>query len=620
MFQYEFFNLKDYLACRAKPSAPKKPLPDCFVRAEDIKWIRSSYWSEHCLECGEPLCYETCPNYQPRADKRCRLLSYGMYDAPGFKGAFYHVAMRFKKWGKIETTAYPGAFTPEKALQIHDEWMARSKEKALLMHLGKYGLRKFPIEERRKFDGAKYTFSSKEDAANQQDTPDFLLQLYSCEKEPFTLFFDITDDTDLVFREGITVSPGYNQLCMDVSSIFPPKGRLRAKLYPADNREVSLVLLFCEFVQLMPGVQPEAYPAQKAAETAEAGVPAQKVKCVAWDLDNTLWDGILIEADPHSLTLRPGVRETMEQLDARGILQIAVSKNDAQQAAAVLQRLGVYDYFVYIFANWNAKSANLAQAARLLNLGIDSFALIDDSAFERSEVASALPMVRTYGDKAGIYGGAESLLARPELDVPVTADSRSRRQMYQTEAKRIEAAGEASGTDLDFLRSCRIEATLSRPADEEELLRSYELLQRTNQLNLSGSKYQQEAFYRHVRGGERDCFILKCADRFGSYGQVAYLETQVRGEVLEVREFAMSCRVAAKQVEPALTAALLRHYASAGINQIKLIGTRTTRNELLVQSFTAAGFTDEGQEGSIELTLDAEKLRDPGVMAISIEA
>ncbi|MGX9225305.1 hypothetical protein ACWV95_01430 [Streptomyces albus] len=29
-------------------------------------------------------------------------------------------------------------------------------------------------------------------------------------------------------------------------------------------------------------------------------------KCVVWDLDNTVWDGVLLEGD--ELTVRPGVR------------------------------------------------------------------------------------------------------------------------------------------------------------------------------------------------------------------------------------------------------------------------------------------------------------------------
>lgn len=606
MFQYEFFSLKDHVRHRA----PKEPRPDVFTGLDDIVWIRSSYWAEHCLECGEPLCYETCPHFKPRGDQRCRLFRYGIYDNPHFKDSPYHAELTFRKWGKMETIVSPGSFTPQKAMQVHDDWKKQSRQKCLLMHLGSYGLKKFPIEERRKFDSAKYRFAANEDSKNQQDTFSFLLQLYSHEKEPFTLFFDVTDDTALAFRRGITVYPGYNQHCFDVSGLFPPKGRLRAKFYPADNAEAALVFLFCEFVQLKPGVFPKTYPPQPEA------APADRVKCVAWDLDDTIWNGILIESDPDTLTLRPGVPEMLQALDQRGIIQIIVSKNSRESVLPVLKRLGIDDYFVYILANWNAKSANLKQAAELLNIGINSFALIDDSSFERSEVAYELPMVRTY-DETVVTGGA--LLTKPEFDVPVTEDSRNRRAMYQTEAQRKQAAEHSDGSNLDFLRSCGLTATLSRPETQEELLRSYELLQRTNQLNLSARKYEQQAFYQHIQTSGNDHLILKCADRFGSYGQVAYLEAcpDPDGQTLRIIEFAMSCRVAAKCVEAAVMRSLIGHYGKTGIKQIELQGVKTSRNALLIQTFKSAGFDDRSTGDQILLVYkDTDEIPNSDIVTV----
>ena len=604
MFQYEFFSIRDF-----RPHfIPRGKLPSCFIRPEQLKWIRSTYWSEHCLECGEPECYETCPNFRPRADERCRLFRYGIYDSPCFPEAFYHAQLKFRKWGKLETTLYPGCFTPEKARKFHDEWKEKSLEKCRIIHKGKRGLELFPVEERRKFDGAKYGASNREDAGNKQDTPHFLLQAYSYERKPFVLFLDITDDADLVFRGSITLHPGYNQQCLDISSIFPQKGRLRAKFYPADNTEAELVFLFCEAVQLQPGVIPETYPAPAAA-------PAPKVKCVAWDLDNTLWDGILIERDPASLTLKPGIRELMDQLDQRGILQIVVSKNSPEDVLPVLKRLGIDHLFLLVQANWEPKSVNLSSAAKALNIGIDSFALIDDSAFERAEVSHAHPSLRVYPETEA----TRNLLARSEFSVPVTAESARRRQMYQTEQTRHAAESAASGDNMAFLRSCQLTAHMSTPSTDEELLRSYELLQRTNQLNLSGTRYEQAAFFRHAAQGDRIILILKCSDRFGSYGQVAYLEGSLRNRCLEITEYAMSCRVAGKFLEPALMAALFEKFGP-DLESILLLGNKTDRNGLLVQSFTGCGFRDESAGDTIRLCCRMEELQNTDIVRIISES
>lgn len=603
MFQYEFFSLKDF----HRYPKPKSTPPACFAKLSDIRWVRSSYWAEHCLECGEPLCYESCPNFRPRADQRCRLFEYGIYDNPNFPSSPYHAEVHFRKWGKMESIVYPGALSPGKAMEFHDSWKKTCLRKCTLMHLGKLGLKKFPVSERRKFDSQKYQVSTKAGSDNIQDTPSFLLQLYSHEAEPFTLFLDVTDDTDLVFREGITVHPGYNQRCFDMHALFPPKGKLRAKFYPADNAEAAVVFLFCEFVQLKPGVVPASYPEVFSTPADFTAQPANKVKCVAWDLDRTLWNGILIESDPEALRLRPGVLETIQELDRRGIIQIVISKNNEEDVVPVLRRLAVYDYFVAVFSNWSAKSSNLLNAANLLNIGLNTFAHIDDSAFERNEIQYTLPMVRVFPETAVMADSVDFLLKLPEFDVTVTEDTRNRRLMYQDEWKRKQAAAVEKADETQFLRHCCIQCVMKRPETDDELLRCYELLQRTNQLNLSGSKYEKEDFYRHVKEAGQDVYILKCHDRFGSYGQVAYLEVKrdPLKKSLIISEFAMSCRVAGKYIEAALTKALLALYSDDGIGAIELCGTKTSRNSLLIRCFTAVGYEDLSTDRSIRLVFSS---------------
>ncbi|MGA2870499.1 MAG: hypothetical protein ABSF34_15235, partial [Verrucomicrobiota bacterium] len=51
------------------------------------------------------------------------------------------------------------------------------------------------------------------------------------------------------------------------------------------------------------------------------------------------------------------------------------------------------DVAVFV-ANWNDKASNIEHIARVLNLGLDSFVFVDDSAFERELVRSKLPSVQ----------------------------------------------------------------------------------------------------------------------------------------------------------------------------------------------------------------------------------
>src|SRR5205823_3850109 len=122
--------------------------------------------------------------------------------------------------------------------------------------------------------------------------------------------------------------------------------------------------------------------------------PAHKVKCVVWDLDNTLWNGILGERGAEGVSLRDQAVATILALDNRGVLQSIASKNDHDEGGRALQHFGLSHFFLHPAIGWQPKSAGIRSIARRLNISTDSFAFIDDSAFERAEVTTHLPEVR----------------------------------------------------------------------------------------------------------------------------------------------------------------------------------------------------------------------------------
>ena len=213
---------------------------------------------------------------------------------------------------------------------------------------------------------------------------------------------------------------------------------------------------------------------------------ARKVKCVVWDLDNTLWNGTLVEGD--EVALNPGISQLLQHLDERGILQSVVSKNDFAPAWKKLQELGVADYFLYPQIDWLPKSQKIRSIAKSLNIGIDTFAFIDDNQFELDEVASVIPELLPVAFKPDTVA---TLKSDPRFQGSVTEESRQRRKMYQQQVAR-ESEEQGFGDDyLGFLASCGIELEIDgySPRDSERVA---ELVQRTNQLNFSGRKYSRE--------------------------------------------------------------------------------------------------------------------------------
>jgi FkbH-like protein len=562
------------------------------------------FWGEHCVECAPPHCYRSCPLFVERADRKCARLVYGIAPNPRFAGLFdYGADLRFRRWGKLETVL----FGPSVGVDRHRRLAAVDRAGVRAVRGASELLR--VVSPARKLHGAFNAVRHRllGDVPTEGDVDDydaFVLECYSPDPEPFRLILEYRPAAQTTFRHAFEIAPGQNFHTLPADA-FPPPPRATDEptfltLYPENDREARLIFTWLDFVKYAGDRRPAA------AKPTPPASPADKVKCVAWDLDNTLWPGTLIESSPSSLTIAPETIELIRRLDERGILQTVVSKNDHDAAWAVIARHGLEDYFLFPAINWGRKSASLRQVAERLNIGLDALALIDDSPFEREEVRAALPMVRTYTERQ-----AATLLALAEFDVPVTQQSRVRRPSYLTEMRRERAKEEHGGDYADFLRSCGMSMRVFVPTTEGDARRCLELVQRSNQLNLSSRRYTGEEFEELRNTPGVLCAAIRCEDRFGDYGIVGFASVDERpGEAAIVSDFVISCRVAQKRVEHAFFGWLAARQRERGRATLRAQLVVTARNGPLVRVFDDLPFRRVAEQGPA-VTLEASTDRVP---------
>ena len=598
MFDYDW---KSTARWRGEPT-PAEHWQTALARGR-VDRTMTLHWEVHCFECAHPTCYQSCALYVPRGDNCCERSHYGVHPAPQFTGLFERGAdLRFRPWGKLETRVTGRYLSPrlQIALDHGNERVGRTTERAA-RHAGRW-LRR--AVDRGRHAGLDRSVSR----AGIDDFDEFVIECHSPDPVPFRLLLELSDERSIVMRHAFEVVPGHNFHALPASS-FPKVGAPRSArlaVFPEHDAQRRLIFTWLDFVRYRANA---TSPAVAGAKALSAALPAHadKLKCVVWDLDGTVWEEILTEAESADPTLRPGVREVIEELDRRGILQSVVSKNDHDEAWHALKRLGLDEYFLYPAINWGQKSANLRQIARELNIHLDALALIDDSAFERAEVAQALPMVRTYPETA-----VSGLLARPEVDVPITVMSTRRRQAYAIEGRRKGARARFTGDYAEFLRSCAIRARVFEPRDAEDVRRCWELVQRSNQLNLSTRRYSEDEFDRlRDRSGWR-CIAIRCDDRFGEYGIVGFCSVDETGEQPIVRDFVLSCRVAKKQVEQSFFRWLALRARDDGHEALGAELTPSDRNGELAQALQELGFhpAPEG-DGAVPLTLPLRRVQLP---------
>jgi FkbH-like protein len=315
-------------------------------------------------------------------------------------------------------------------------------------------------------------------------------------------------------------------------------------------------------------------------------VPAnglKHVKVVAWDLDNTLWDGILVEDGEDALRLKPGILDVVRELDRRGIVNSVVSKNDAAVAMPVLQKLGIAEYVVFPQINWNPKSQSVSHLITAFNVGADTIAVVDDSPFERAEIMQGCAAVRVYPDTA-----FRTLLGLPEFRPQVSEESAKRRAFYQAEERRVVQSAAFEGDYLSFLRDCKLLLEVRRTTPDN-VARAHELIQRTNQLNFSGQRYTREAVEDLVRREHMLPLSLRCRDRFGEYGLVGFCLVDLTNST--VTDLMLSCRVQAKRVEHAFFGALMHWLRDHGAGVVRARYTKTAKNGQAARVFDEMGFT-----------------------------
>lgn len=311
---------------------------------------------------------------------------------------------------------------------------------------------------------------------------------------------------------------------------------------------------------------------------------AKSLKCLVWDLDNTLWDGTLSEGD--DVRLKDGVVDVLKTLDQRGILHSIVSKNDHDRAWAKVREFGLDEYFLYPQINWDSKSAGVGQIAQDLNLGLDAFGFIDDQPFERAEVRFVYPQVTTY-DVAEL----SSIPAYPEM-IPrfITDDSARRRTMYRAELARKTARETSGQPDKEFLDSLNMVFTIA-PAQEQDLRRAEELTVRTNQLNTTGVTYSYDELLELSRSPDHMLLLASLEDRFGSYGKIGIVLVDLGEEVWNIQLMLMSCRVISRGVGGILLTHVIRKAHEAGV-KLRALFARNDRNRLMQITYQFAGFRE----------------------------
>jgi FkbH-like protein len=294
------------------------------------------------------------------------------------------------------------------------------------------------------------------------------------------------------------------------------------------------------FIYYVPAIHPtelSVVVATQIARYVSASVRLAGKKAIVCDLDNTLWDGVIGEG--------LGVRHCrnrqriLRDLKTRGIVLAICSKNDPANVKwvdSVLTR----DDFVASEVSWGSKSAGIGRIAEVLNLKTKDFVFIDDRPDERAIASDAHPGLVALNPCEEATWTLFETWSRL-LSTAVGAD---RTELYKQRAERQKLLAARSDDDdsAAMLAPLKLKLDIRRSTDGD-LKRIYELINRTNQWNLQGSRCSlQDVKERHASDDYR-IYSARVKDKFGDMGLISVCVAEFKADALEVQIFVLSCRV-----------------------------------------------------------------------------
>jgi len=350
----------------------------------------------------------------------------------------------------------------------------------------------------------------------------------------------------------------------------------------------------------------------------------RSAKCLVLDLDNTLWAGVIGDDGLAGIKLGQGsalgeahlaIQSYALALSRRGVILAVCSKNDEavallpfeEHAEMILRRSDVACFV----ANWNDKAANIRLIASRLNIGLDAIVFLDDNPFERHLVRTELPMVSVpeLPDDPALYPRCLAEAGYFEA-ISITQDDLERTSQYQTNVARDMLR--SSSTDLEgYLRGLQMELQWA-PFDRVGLQRIFQLINKTNQFNLTTRRYAEPELAALLDEPTSLTLQFRLTDCFGDNGIISIVIARNspanQTDEMELDTWLMSCRVLGRGVEKAVLNIVASEARRLGARSLRGVYLPSAKNAMVRDHYPNLGFqeiaTSEPGGGQWRLPLD----------------
>ena len=353
-------------------------------------------------------------------------------------------------------------------------------------------------------------------------------------------------------------------------------------------------------------------------KSALRGVSGNAKKVVLLDMDDTLWGGIVGDVGWENIKLGghdpigeafADFQKELKSLTNRGIILGVVSKNEE---SVVLEAMRNHPEMILRpedlagwRINWNDKAQNISDLLSELNLVPQSAVFIDDNPVERARIRDTLPeiLVPEWPEDKMLY--KKALLCLGCFDTPfLSAEDMERSRTYTIERQRTRLKSEVGSLE-EWLKSLDIKVRVEE-LNETNLSRTVQLLNKTNQMNLSTRRMSEAELLKWVAEKDRKFWTFRVSDKFGDSGLTGLLSLEKEDGRARIVDFILSCRVMGRKVEETMLHVASKYSQSGGLSELYATYLPTPKNKPCLEFWKRSGFIYDESENRFRWSEDHE--------------
>lgn len=259
-----------------------------------------------------------------------------------------------------------------------------------------------------------------------------------------------------------------------------------------------------------------------------------QVKLVIWDLDGTVWNENIAEGDKN---ITPTYcAKYIQILVNAGIMNSICSKNNYNQAKFVLEKMGIWDFFVFPKIGFFSKGQAVNDIINEMHLRPENVIFVDDDVTNHREVKFYNKGIKTV--KPELLENVLYFLVFKDFK-PENEDKEHKRLADYKLLEQKQNEQKTYSSNEEFLRQSNIIIKFL-PFTDNLTDRAYELITRTNQLNFTKKRISKDEVLNLLNDKSLNIKLINVKDNYGDYGIVGLYVLNKENNLVH---FVFSCRI-----------------------------------------------------------------------------